>query len=115
MAFKYCPKCDKTKSYIFFGKNKSRSDGLQSYCKECMKISRKKNSKKEKSKELAKIRQKRYREKKKEKKLDKKELMKVNVKTQDSITNGRRNLNDRKSSRGSEIILNPKPIKRNGD
>jgi AAA15 family ATPase/GTPase len=34
---KYCPKCNTNKDFSSFSKNKSRSDGLQGYCKECLK------------------------------------------------------------------------------
>jgi hypothetical protein len=40
---KHCAKCDKTLSYSCFYKNKRRKDGLQTYCKPCMKITNKKN------------------------------------------------------------------------
>ena len=33
---KYCPRCDKNKETIEFGKNVRRHDGLQSYCKVCV-------------------------------------------------------------------------------
>jgi len=32
---KTCPKCNETKALQMFGKNKSRKDGLQCWCKEC--------------------------------------------------------------------------------
>lgn len=34
---KRCPKCEITKEEALFGNNKSRKDGLQSYCKICIK------------------------------------------------------------------------------
>lgn len=37
---KYCPKCESTLDVDLFGPNKSRSDGLQPACKECMKAYR---------------------------------------------------------------------------
>jgi len=37
---KYCSTCNSVKSTINFHKNKTRSDGLQDYCIECMKIYR---------------------------------------------------------------------------
>ncbi len=35
MDKKYCKKCDETKDVSEFGKNRSRKDGLQLYCKNC--------------------------------------------------------------------------------
>ena len=35
MPLKRCPKCGETKAPAEFGKNRSRRDGLQDYCKEC--------------------------------------------------------------------------------
>jgi hypothetical protein len=35
MSQKYCSKCGITKSVEQFGKNSSRSDGFQTYCKKC--------------------------------------------------------------------------------
>lgn len=32
---KHCPKCERTKSLSEFYRNKSRKDGLSSYCKDC--------------------------------------------------------------------------------
>lgn len=37
METKLCTKCGKTKPISEFGLNKSKKDGLQSYCKECVK------------------------------------------------------------------------------
>lgn len=37
MKTKYCPKCKKQKSSDKFSKSKCRFDGLQSWCKSCMK------------------------------------------------------------------------------
>ena len=37
---KYCPGCDSTLDLALFGSNKSRSDGKQHACKECMKVYR---------------------------------------------------------------------------
>lgn len=34
---KYCKRCDSTMSVDMFSSNKSRYDGLQPYCRECMK------------------------------------------------------------------------------
>ncbi|MDY2737538.1 hypothetical protein, partial [Intestinibacter sp.] len=34
-GLKYCPKCGKTLSVSEFGKNKTTTDGLQTYCKSC--------------------------------------------------------------------------------
>jgi hypothetical protein len=34
-AVKHCPKCDLDKPTEEFGKNRSRGDGLQPYCKPC--------------------------------------------------------------------------------
>ena len=60
MGFKTCAKCGKTLSSSKFGVNRSRKDGMQTYCKICMKKARRINAKKEKSKELARERQKKY-------------------------------------------------------
>lgn len=35
-AEKYCPKCFKTLSLTLFHKNKSKSDGVATYCKSCI-------------------------------------------------------------------------------
>lgn len=35
MELKHCPKCDRDLPLNMFGKNKSKKDGLQNYCKEC--------------------------------------------------------------------------------
>lgn len=35
MDTKYCPRCKETKPHSEFGKNKSRKDGIQQYCKVC--------------------------------------------------------------------------------
>ena len=43
--FKHCPKCGETKSTDQFKKNKSRYDGLGTYCKPCFKEYNKKYSK----------------------------------------------------------------------
>lgn len=40
MESKLCNKCGEIKPISDFGKNKSKKDGLQSYCKECTKIYR---------------------------------------------------------------------------
>lgn len=40
---KKCPKCNKIKNKNEFDKNKSRKDGLSSYCKICLKEARKKH------------------------------------------------------------------------
>jgi hypothetical protein len=32
---KYCPRCKNSKPLSFWGRNKARSDGLNSYCREC--------------------------------------------------------------------------------
>lgn len=110
MGFKFCPSCGKTLSYIKFGINRSRPDGMQPYCKICMKKARRKSSKTEKSKESARLRQKRYREKLKEK-VNKKE----NTKTLDSVIFSRRKQQPTKNPERSKILLNPKPVKKNGD
>lgn len=34
MELKHCPKCDTDLPLNMFGKNKSKKDGLQNYCKE---------------------------------------------------------------------------------
>jgi hypothetical protein len=34
---KYCSKCERELEELMFGKNSVREDGLQSYCRECMK------------------------------------------------------------------------------
>jgi hypothetical protein len=39
---KYCNKCDCTKPFSSFGKNKNTKDGLQFYCKDCCKATTKK-------------------------------------------------------------------------
>ena len=101
MGFKTCPKCGATLSESKFGCNKSRRDGLQPYCRVCMKKARQKSAKKEKSKESARKRQKKYREKKK--------LMKVDTKNRDSVTKSR----NHKVSKKNKITLNPKPVKKN--
>ncbi|MCT4597469.1 MAG: hypothetical protein N4A50_06275 [Vallitalea sp.] len=36
-TYKKCPKCQQTKLSHYFGKCKSRTDGLQAYCKQCRK------------------------------------------------------------------------------
>jgi hypothetical protein len=38
---KYCPRCSLTLSYDNFHKNKSRKDGVQSFCKPCFKQTQK--------------------------------------------------------------------------
>lgn len=43
METKFCTKCEKQKPVSEFGKNKSKKDGLQSYCKECVKIYKRKH------------------------------------------------------------------------
>ena len=45
MQTKVCPQCKIEKSVDGFGKNKSKSDGLQNYCKECRKQQYSKNKK----------------------------------------------------------------------
>ena len=40
-GYKYCRKCDSNKKISDFNKDKSKSDGLQLYCRECRKIERK--------------------------------------------------------------------------
>ena len=45
---KYCAKCDKTLPHSAFYKNKRRKDGLQTYCKPCMKVTNQVNYKKKK-------------------------------------------------------------------
>lgn len=37
MQLKYCGRCFKYKELDLFSKNKSRKDGLNNYCKVCMK------------------------------------------------------------------------------
>lgn len=41
MNTKYCPRCEETLSTKKFTRNPSRKDGLQSYCRECLKLYRK--------------------------------------------------------------------------
>ena len=45
---KYCNRCDTIKSYEAFYKNKRKKDGLQGYCKSCMKKENQVNYKKHK-------------------------------------------------------------------
>ena len=45
---KYCNRCDTTKPYEAFYKNKRKKDGLQGYCKSCMKKENQINYKKHK-------------------------------------------------------------------
>ena len=45
---KYCHKCSKDLPRSSFSGNKRRKDGLQSYCKLCMKVQNKSNYKKHK-------------------------------------------------------------------
>lgn len=61
MKTKHCPMCNKDLPFEAFSKNKSRKDGLQSYCIECRK-ERYQAKYKEKASEIGKI----YREKHKE-------------------------------------------------
>lgn len=35
IQYKYCPECMQMKDVRFFGNNKSKKDGLASYCKVC--------------------------------------------------------------------------------
>ena len=44
---KRCPKCDMTREFAEFGKDKSRKDGLQVWCKPCQRDYRKTNRKKQ--------------------------------------------------------------------
>lgn len=60
METKLCTKCGQVKPVSEFGKNKSKKDGLQSHCKECVKIYKKKHY--EENKEQYKIRNQSYRE-----------------------------------------------------
>lgn len=43
METKLCTKCGKVKPISEFGKNKSKKDGLQSHCKECVREYKKKH------------------------------------------------------------------------
>ena len=42
---KRCPKCDKVRAASHFYRNRASKDGLQSYCKDCSKTSRRPKSK----------------------------------------------------------------------
>lgn len=42
LGTKYCPGCDRTLPVSEFFRNKHLKDGLQTYCKECQKQTRKK-------------------------------------------------------------------------
>ena len=46
---KYCAKCNKTLPHSAFYKNKRRKDGLQTYCKPCMKVTNQVNYKNHKT------------------------------------------------------------------
>ena len=43
MTTKHCTRCDRWKRVEAFAKNKNHADGLQTYCRECMKPLRAKN------------------------------------------------------------------------
>lgn len=47
---KWCPGCSHTKRIVMFGINRSRPDGLQGWCIECMDKNNKKMVKKNKAK-----------------------------------------------------------------
>ena len=67
MKTKFCPKCKKKRLIKFFGKNKSREDGFQVYCKNCNKEYHRQYTQTEKWKEKRKSFDRIYRQENKEK------------------------------------------------
>jgi hypothetical protein len=58
---KTCTKCGEVKPLDAFGKNKSRQDGLQFYCRPCMQVFRKQYKQSEKGKESERAWRRKYR------------------------------------------------------
>lgn len=56
---KHCPKCDQDKPLDTFGKNRSRPDGLQAWCKLCSKKNQRERRKTERKTLLETARQRR--------------------------------------------------------
>ena len=77
METKLCTKCGKVKPISEFGKNKSKKDGLQSHCKECVKEYKKKHYSENKEYYLEKART--YRQKCREDLNDYKNTLKCSI------------------------------------